>query len=98
MQAFSDDEDLRKVLEILYQVFPLLALLFYVLATATSACTLPTIAVKVRYQKVSRGLILLVMAGVAATYVSFVSHDSGLPMPVVASNLFPCRTTYANVF
>jgi hypothetical protein len=30
---------------------------------------LQTIAVKVRYQKVSRGLILLLMAGVAATYV-----------------------------
>lgn len=79
MQAFPDHEDVRKVLKVLYYLFPLLALLFFVLAAATSVCTLRTIAVRIRYQKVSRLLILRLMVGVNIAYVSSVSHDSGLP-------------------
>lgn len=73
MQASPVDEDIRKALKVLYYLSPLLTLLFYVLAATISVCALQTISVKVKYQKVSRKLILWLMTGVAATYVRFVS-------------------------
>lgn len=79
MQAPSDREGIRKLLVVLYRLIPLLALLFYVLAAATRVCTLRTTAVKIRYQRVSRRLILHLTNGVTFTYVSFVSRASGLP-------------------
>jgi len=79
MQPLSDHEGIRKVLEVLYRLVPLLALLFYVLAAATRVCTLRTTAVRIRYQRVSRRLILRLTNGVTFTYVSSVSQDSGLP-------------------
>lgn len=93
MQALSDHEGIRKVLEVLYLLVPLLALLFYVFAAATRVCTLRTIAVGIKYQRVSRRLILRLTNGVTFTYVSSVFHDCGLPCQYLLATY---RITHAN--
>lgn len=54
-----------------HYTYPVVSLLYFVAATTFSVCTLHTLSLKIKDQKVRRDVILWLMVVFTATYVSY---------------------------